>query len=576
MDTSIKIIKGNILNHKVDCIVNSACKSMQADFGTVNKQLFEVANAKFANDSKALAPLEMNKPRIIPIEGMCFKYVMHVLVPEYRNNDNDYINIYNTYYAVFDCAKDNEITRISVPTLGMGGKRFPKEIAVKACFDAVSKWKKANNSYELDITVFCYDDDSFSVYKKYQKYYTKMSQSVSYFDYNDMSMVYNFLEYCIKLPPQNWKFSTRIFIQGISDVTEFQQLKYDDGNVKLCVSMQVSNKNNNEIIKSVMVDYSDKIENKITYYSPHGRLYKEGHKLYDMLKQLVQERPRYKYSMLDKKMILKNGIKKFILDESSTGILKFKMHTVDDNMLYVSDYLDGNISLGYDDIDDARQDRFEKAYIEIHIGDYLDIFANGIIDKELYTCITGKSFVKRLQAKDVIIRTTNKNCIDVNHKLTELLAYVPVFVMNNGLQQFSVKAYYCESCQRYYILENTYKSLKVRGLICCRVIDSKDLKSNKFSNWNTEHIIRQYGYNVNVNENLSEKQRHIILEFIIHNNILSRTEVIEHISWLIRSNIDRARYKDAVRKWTNDLKYLKGNNPVVAPDNVIVYTFWKK
>ena len=28
------IIKGDILYHKVDCIVNSACKSMRNDFGT--------------------------------------------------------------------------------------------------------------------------------------------------------------------------------------------------------------------------------------------------------------------------------------------------------------------------------------------------------------------------------------------------------------------------------------------------------------------------------------------------------------------------------------------------------------
>lgn len=576
MCTAINIIKGDILYHKVDCIVNSACKSMRNDFGTVNKALFEIVDDDFKSTSLALAPLKMNNPIMVVANNMSFKNVIHVLVPDYKKDCDDFNRIKKCYYNVLNCAKDNCIHSISLPTLGMGGRGFPKEMVVKACFEVVQEWRKDNITYDLDITVVCYSEDNYLAYKQYQNENKKMSKTLSFFEYNDIKIVNDFLEYFIILPSKNWKFSSRITLLGGGNITELQQLKYTDKNVKVEINMQVCNKNNSLIIKSLMIDYTDSYENKFSYFSPKNKFYSSGNVLYNKLLQLKKERPRYKYYLLDKDMILKKGIKQFILDESSSGLLNFRRYKDKNEYVYKSEYLDGDIVLGYKSQLDADKDNYEETYLKIHIGDYLEIYANSIVDRELYTCITGKTYIKRLHEKDAVVRINNKSCIDVNHKLNEITAYIPVLITNLGLQQIPINAFYCKSCQRYYILENTYKNLKTRGLICCRVIDSKDLTSNSYSSWATESVIKQYGYNVSVTENLSEYKRHVILEFIIQNNILSKAQVVEHISWLIRANIDRPRYRDAVKKWTTDLNYLIENNPIIASNEIIVDTLWKK
>lgn len=404
----------------------------------------------------------------------------------------------------------------------------------------------------------------------------KTVKSIPFFEYNENNFLGEILDYFLKLPSKYWKFSTKLTVYESGNCIELQTLQYEDDNIDISIEMQMCDKKNCIIMQNVVIGYSDTAGGKIVYCSPKNRYYREGYILYNKLTQLVYGRPRYKYSNQIKDMILKDGIKHFLLDEISSGLIKFVRETKNGRIIYKSDYLDGEISLGFENQRDAENDNFEEAYIKIIVGDYLEIYAVHSVDKELYTKITGKRLIQRLQVKDVMIRTTNRNCIEVDHKLKEMVAYVPIFVSSIGLQQVQINAYYCETCQRYYVMESTYNSLKSRGIICCRVMDAKNLINNKYSNWATEAIIKQYGYNVNATENLSDYKRHVILEFIIQNDIMKKGEVLEHISWLIRTHIDKPKYREAVRKWTRDYDYLTSGNSIISADEIVVKNFWKK
>lgn len=404
----------------------------------------------------------------------------------------------------------------------------------------------------------------------------KVAKAVSLFRYNENYFIYEMLDYFLNLPPKCWKYSTKLVIDECNISAEVQTLQYKSNNVEICVEMQMREKKNCYIMQDVTIEYVDTEGGKLTYSSPKNVFYQKGAILYDKLIKLVHERPRYKYSNQMKDMILKDGIKHFIIDGMDSKLMRFERKMENGQCLYKSDYLDGEISMGYDDQSSSENDTYEDAYIRIIIGDYLELKAVHSIDKELYTKITGRRLIRRMQAKDVMIRTSNRNCIEVDHKLVGMTAYVPLYVSNIGLQQVQINVYYCEVCQRYYILESTYNSLKSRGNICCRVIDAKKLVYNKYSNWATEAIIKQYGYNVNANENLSDYKRHVILEFIIQNEIMTKSEVIEHISWLIRSHIDKPKYRDAVEKWSRDYDYLMDGKSIIPPDSIIVEKFWKK
>ena len=57
---------------------------------------------------------------------------------------------------------------------------------------------------------------------------------------------------------------------------------------------------------------------------------------------------------------------------------------------------------------------------------------------------------------------------------------------------------------------------------------------------------------------------------------MKKEEVLEHISWLIRTHIDKPKYREAVRKWTRDYDYLASGNPIISADEIVVKNFWKK
>ena len=79
--------------------------------------------------------------------------------------------------------------------------------------------------------------------------------------------------------------------------------------------------------------------------------------------------------------------------------------------------------------------------------------------------------------------------------------------------------------------------------------------SNKFD-LNYESILYSFGYNVNSQNNLSDKQRLKILTFIIDNGILSKSEVISYLNYFINMRIGRKEYQNAINKWKNDIKLL--------------------
>ena len=77
-----------------------------------------------------------------------------------------------------------------------------------------------------------------------------------------------------------------------------------------------------------------------------------------------------------------------------------------------------------------------------------------------------------------------------------------------------------------------------------------------FKEWNEESILHMYGYNVSSTEDLSDKQRQIILYSIIANNVLQRWQIVDHISFLVSLNKEKRNWENAVEKWRKDIEYV--------------------
>lgn len=201
---------------------------------------------------------------------------------------------------------------------------------------------------------------------------------------------------------------------------------------------------------------------------------------------------------------------------------------------------------------------FCRPHIKIETGGYYECITYKF-DYELINLIYNKKHI--IKIKDAMVRTDNLKCVQNDHSLRRIDAIVGVIDdVTHRCVETKIDVYYCEICNRYYITEQTFIRLKNRGYICCRIIDIKELNpQNKYSSWAEESTLKQYGYTVDSKANLSQEKRLSILSLIIDCEIMTKTRIIEFLSWLIAQNSNRKNMEKVVGKWRDDIKELQAD-----------------
>lgn len=189
----------------------------------------------------------------------------------------------------------------------------------------------------------------------------------------------------------------------------------------------------------------------------------------------------------------------------------------------------------------------------------------------------------KLDIFDIIVLNNTIKCSYSGHKTKDMKINLPVLYEDGKVEYVSLLSSYCEDCKRYTILKNDFKN--INGVILCQIIDetsiSKQTDTDEFSIVQKESPLYKYGYNVNSQSNLSDKQRHIILSSVIEANILNRRQIIDHLTTLIERGSKIPNWKEATNKWKQDKyyveKYKTENLPNVIFDKIILkYSSVKK
>ena len=164
---------------------------------------------------------------------------------------------------------------------------------------------------------------------------------------------------------------------------------------------------------------------------------------------------------------------------------------------------------------------------------------------------------KTVGLTDVLIRGNSFQC--KNHHVQEFAGVVPILTRIGTIENHVISLWYCFDCQYYFVLNQTFQELKAKGVILCRVVDYKTFHDYHPSyniprfKWNQVSPLRLCGYCVNQNENLSDEQRHAILEFIVDKGILSKQTVMSYLVFFI-NNLNSGQ--TALEKWTSDYNYI--------------------
>lgn len=127
---------------------------------------------------------------------------------------------------------------------------------------------------------------------------------------------------------------------------------------------------------------------------------------------------------------------------------------------------------------------------------------------------------------------------------------------------------YCMQCNKYIMLKSDFK--QIEGIIACKVIDQTITRSrndcDKIEIVQYESVLYQYGYNVKTKDNLSDKQRHLILASVVECGILTRDQICSHLDTLIERGSKIQKWKAATQKWKQDREYIKKYNTDNLPD----------
>lgn len=175
----------------------------------------------------------------------------------------------------------------------------------------------------------------------------------------------------------------------------------------------------------------------------------------------------------------------------------------------------------------------------------------------------------------LIVLSNTLKC-SASHDIKDIIAKLPVLNEYGQISYINVHASYCPTCNRYTMLKEDFHA--IAGIVICKVVDetvSYNGSNNSDIEFDEKHsILAQYGYNVQTKKDLSEQQRHIVLSSIIEAQIMSRREVIDHITTLIERGSKIPNWKYATQKWKDDRQFVSEYQsdclPEVVFNNIIL------
>ena len=189
---------------------------------------------------------------------------------------------------------------------------------------------------------------------------------------------------------------------------------------------------------------------------------------------------------------------------------------------------------------------------------YPQIKTEKVISKQ-ETIYPEREKTKEIKYADFLTRSSLHRCTSEGHRMVDIKAEVKLLKPGYIVEKETVPAVHCLDCHKYFILESDYQSLSQKGTILCNVVEESYWSSknkNGFYVMNAESLLHKMGYNVRSNNDLSERDRHRILKAVIDNDILTSSEIISHLGYLINRSKNRASFENAISKWSTDRDYV--------------------
>ena len=179
---------------------------------------------------------------------------------------------------------------------------------------------------------------------------------------------------------------------------------------------------------------------------------------------------------------------------------------------------------------------------------------SGITEDDYYRILNK---IKKQNKYDFLIKGTTQFCSNRKHKIISIEADLDIIGRDGKISKIKCPAYYCENCNVFYIYNTIFENIKNSGTLLCKIYDMFKINTNNnYYELNSESIMHSYGNNVNTNDDLTVFQRQTILKNLLDNRIMSRNEIINHLTYLYNRSRNLKNFSQARKRWNDDIDFV--------------------
>lgn len=160
---------------------------------------------------------------------------------------------------------------------------------------------------------------------------------------------------------------------------------------------------------------------------------------------------------------------------------------------------------------------------------------------------------------DIYLFQSRSKCDTNNHKVLPATA----FVRTQSHKSVPINIDHCKDCNKHYInrVSLAIFEKKYGELLACKIDEKNkvmkiDNSEDIYKRRSQESTLAKYGYSVSKQNGLTARQRMRILKNVLEEGNMSKSEIIDHLEYLIRERKDRPFMETAISKWTDDLRFI--------------------
>ena len=166
---NVRIVKGGVLDFKVDAIVNAAKPSLLGG-GAVDGAIHRAAGPELRAECATLGGAKTGEAKITKAYNIDYaKHIIHTVGPVYSTGQDNAALLASCYRNSLDLALEHDCRSVAFPCISTGVYGYPIKEAAAVAWKTINEWVEQHADADIDILVCCYRDAEYEAYEEVRK-----------------------------------------------------------------------------------------------------------------------------------------------------------------------------------------------------------------------------------------------------------------------------------------------------------------------------------------------------------------------------------------------------------------------